>query len=199
MKNTSTQRPPVLSDHSLTVHYANSTVVKHLCIKTTCLERPPFTGSLGDLHIQVPLYTNYYSVSLGGLYIQVPMYINYYNVSLGWSLYTGSPVHQLLQCVPWVAFIYWFHCIYTVCTHCCVVHCMHFDLPALMYIHTHLQPTYITFCVHMQCVNTLDQLYLAELFSSLLVKILGMFLHLKSLLLSLVGTLDSEYECIEIP
>ena len=47
---------------------------------------------------------------LGGLYIQVPLYINYYIVSLGWSLYTGSTVHQLLQCVPWVVFIYRFHC-----------------------------------------------------------------------------------------
>ena len=36
---------------------------------------------------------------LGGLYIQVPLYINYYIDSLGWSLYTGSTVHQLLQCV----------------------------------------------------------------------------------------------------
>ena len=47
---------------------------------------------------------------LGGLYIQVPLYINYYSVFLGWSLYTGSTVHQLLQCVPWVVFIYRFHC-----------------------------------------------------------------------------------------
>ena len=47
---------------------------------------------------------------LGGLYIQVPLYINYYNVSLGWSLYTGYTIHQLLQCVPWVVFIYRFHC-----------------------------------------------------------------------------------------
>ena len=47
---------------------------------------------------------------LCGLYIQVPLYINYYSVSLGWSLYTGSTVHQLLQCVPWVVFIYRFHC-----------------------------------------------------------------------------------------
>ena len=30
--------------------------------------------------------------------------------SLGWSLYTGSTVHRLLQCVPWVVFIYRFHC-----------------------------------------------------------------------------------------
>ena len=83
-----------------------------------------------------PLYINYYSVSIGwsfiyrfhctstttvcpldGLYIQVPLYINYYSVSLGWSLYTGSTVHQLLQCVPWVVFIYRFHStsITTVC------------------------------------------------------------------------------------
>ena len=48
--------------------------------------------------------------SMGGLYIQVPLYINYYSVSLGWSLHTGSAVHQLLQCVPWVVFIYRFHC-----------------------------------------------------------------------------------------
>ena len=27
-----------------------------------------------------------------------------------WSLYTGSTVHQLLKCVPWVVFIYRFHC-----------------------------------------------------------------------------------------
>ena len=47
---------------------------------------------------------------LGGLYIQVPLYINYYSVSLGWSLYTGSSVHQLIQCVPWVVFMYRFHC-----------------------------------------------------------------------------------------
>ena len=47
---------------------------------------------------------------LGGLYIQVLLYINYYGVSLGWSLYTGSTVHRLLQCVPWVVFIYRFHC-----------------------------------------------------------------------------------------
>ena len=46
---------------------------------------------------------------MGGLYIQVPLYINYYSVSLGWSLHTGSAVHQLLQCVPWVVFIYRFH------------------------------------------------------------------------------------------
>ena len=102
---------------------------------------------LGGLYMQVPLYIYYYSVSLGwslytgstvhqllqcvpwvvfiyrfhctstttvcplgGLYIQVPLYINYYGVSLGWSLYTGSTVHQLLQCVPWVVFIYRFHC-----------------------------------------------------------------------------------------
>ena len=103
--------------------------------------------SLGGLYIQVPLYINYYSVflgwslctgstvhqllqcvpwvvfmyrfnctstttvcPLGGLYVQVQLYINYYSVSLGWSLYTGSTVHQLLQCVPWVIFIYRFHC-----------------------------------------------------------------------------------------
>ena len=84
---------------------------------------------LDGLYIQVPLYINYYSVSLewsfiyrfhctstttvcllGGLYIQVPLYINYYNVSLGWSLHTGSTVHQPLQCVPWVVFVYMFHC-----------------------------------------------------------------------------------------
>ena len=47
---------------------------------------------------------------LGGLYIQVPLYINYYNVSLRWPLYTGSTLHQLLQCVLWVVFIYRFHC-----------------------------------------------------------------------------------------
>ena len=47
---------------------------------------------------------------LGCLYIQVPLYINYYSVSLGWSLYTGSTVHQLLQCVPWVVFIDRLHC-----------------------------------------------------------------------------------------
>ena len=49
---------------------------------------------------------------LGGLYMQVPLYINYYNVSLGWSLYTGSTIHQLLQCVPWVVFVYRFHALY---------------------------------------------------------------------------------------
>ena len=38
------------------------------------------------------------------------LYINYYSVSLGWSLYTGSTVHQQLQCVPWVVFKYRFHC-----------------------------------------------------------------------------------------
>ena len=102
---------------------------------------------LGGLYIQVTLYINYYSVSLGwslytgytvnqllqcvpwvvfiyrlhctstttvcplgGLYIQVPLYINYYSVSLGWSLYTGYTVNQLLQCVPWVVFIYRLHC-----------------------------------------------------------------------------------------
>ena len=46
---------------------------------------------------------------LGGLYIQVPLYINYNSVYLRWSLYTGSTGHQLLQCVPWVVFIYRFH------------------------------------------------------------------------------------------
>ena len=46
---------------------------------------------------------------LDGLYLQVPLYINYYNVSLGWSLYTGSTVHQPLQCVPRVVFICRFH------------------------------------------------------------------------------------------
>ena len=100
------------------------------------------------IYVQIQLYMNYYSVSLrwslhtgstvhqllqcvpwvvfthrfyciytsttivcplGGLYIQVPLYINYYSVSLGWSLYTGSTVHQLLQCVPWVVFIYRLH------------------------------------------------------------------------------------------
>ena len=91
---------------------------------------------LSGLHIQVQMYINYYSVSLGccvpqvvfiyrfhctsdtkvcplgGLYIQVPLYIRYYSVSLGWSLYTGSTVHQLLRCVPWVVFIYRFQCTY---------------------------------------------------------------------------------------
>ena len=33
---TSTQGPPVLSDHHWTLHCANSTTVKHLCIKATC-------------------------------------------------------------------------------------------------------------------------------------------------------------------
>ena len=42
---------------------------------------------------------------LGGLHIQVPLTINYYIASLGRSLYTGSTVHRLLQCVPWVVFI----------------------------------------------------------------------------------------------
>ena len=67
---------------------------------------------LGGLYIQVPLYINYYSVYLGGLYIQVPLYINYYcnSMSLGWSSYIGSTIHQLLQCVPWVVFMYRFHC-----------------------------------------------------------------------------------------
>ena len=65
---------------------------------------------LGGLRIQVPLYVNYYSVSLGWSYIQVPLYVNYYSVHLGWSLYTGSTVNQLLQCAPWVVFIYRFHC-----------------------------------------------------------------------------------------
>ena len=82
VKTISTQRPPVLSDHNWTIHNVNSTTVKHLCIKTTCLERPPFTGPLG------------------GLYIHVPLYSNYYNMCLGWSLYTGFTIHQLLQCVP---------------------------------------------------------------------------------------------------
>ena len=38
---------------------------------------------------------------LVGFYMQVQnlLYINYYSVSLGWYLYTGSTVHQLLQCV----------------------------------------------------------------------------------------------------
>ena len=84
----STQSPQVLSDRSWTLHYVNSSMVKHLCIKTTSLERPPLTGPLGGLYIQVPLYTNSYSVSLGWSYIQVPLYINSYNLSLGWSLYT---------------------------------------------------------------------------------------------------------------
>ena len=111
------------------------------CISTTTV------CPLGGLYIQIPLYINYYSVSLGwslntgstahqllqcvpwvvfiyrfhctstttvcplgGLYIQVPLYINYYSVSFGWSLYTGSTVYQLLQCVLWVVFIYRFHC-----------------------------------------------------------------------------------------
>ena len=54
----------------------------------------------------------------GGLYIQVPLYINYsnYSVSLWWSLYTGSTVHQLLQCVLRVVFIYRFHCTLTTVT-----------------------------------------------------------------------------------
>ena len=43
---------------------------------------------------------------MGGLCIHVPLYINYCSVSHGWSLYTGSTVHQLLQCVPWVALVY---------------------------------------------------------------------------------------------
>ena len=51
---------------------------------------------------------------LCGLYIQVPLYINYRNImSLGRSLYTGATAHQLLQCVPWVVFIYRFHCTLT--------------------------------------------------------------------------------------
>ena len=48
----------------------------------------------------------------GWLNIQVTLYINYFNTSLGWSLFKDSTVHQLLQCVPWLVFIYRFHCIY---------------------------------------------------------------------------------------
>ena len=36
--------------------------------------------------------------------------INHNSVSLGWSIYTGSTIHQLLKCVPWVVFIYRSHC-----------------------------------------------------------------------------------------
>ena len=64
---------------------------------------------------------------LGGLYTQVPLYINYYNVSLGWSLYTGSTVHHLLQCVPWVVFIYRFHC--TLTTTVCPVGGLYIQVP----------------------------------------------------------------------
>ena len=114
--------------------------------------------------IQVPLYINYYSVSLGwslytgptvhqllqcvswvvfiyrfhctltttecplgGLYIQAPLYINYYSVSLGWTLYTGPTVHQLLQCVPWVVFIYRSHCTST--TTVCPLGGLHIQVP----------------------------------------------------------------------
>ena len=45
VKPTSTQRPPVLSDSNWTIHYVNSSTVNHLCIKTTCLESPPFTAA----------------------------------------------------------------------------------------------------------------------------------------------------------
>ena len=92
---------------------------------------------LGGLYIQVPLHAHqilqcvpwvvfihrFHCTStttvcpLGGLYTQVPLYINYYSVSLGWSLYTGSTVHQLLQCVPWVVFIHRFHCTLTIVCH----------------------------------------------------------------------------------
>ena len=115
--------------------------------------------------------------------------------------------------VPWVVFIYGFHCICTVYTHCCVLHCMHVDLPAHMYIRT---------CMHTYNLHTLHYMYICSvlkhwtscislappMFSSHLSKILSMFLHSKSLLLngnilhlilSLVGTLDSEHKCIEIP
>ena len=130
-------------------YYTSTTTV---CLRVVFIYRFHCTSTttvcpLGGLYIQVPLYINYYSVSLGwslytgstvhqllqcvlwvvfihrshctstttvcplgGLYIQVPLYINYNSVSLGWSLYTGFTTHQLLQCVPWVVFIYRFHC-----------------------------------------------------------------------------------------
>ena len=125
----------------------------------------------GGLYIQVPLYINYYSVSLGwslytgstvhqllqcvpwvvfihrfhctstttvcpssGLYIQVPLYINYHSVSLGWSLYTGSTVHQLLQCVPQVVFIYRFQCTST--TTVCPSGGLYIQVPQYSSLHT---------------------------------------------------------------
>ena len=107
-------------------HNVNSTTVKHLCIKAICVLTETtlaglyYTGSHVHQLLQcvpwVVLIYRFHCTStttvcpLDGLYIQVPLYINYYNVSLGWSLYTSSTVHQLLQCVPWVVFIYRFHC-----------------------------------------------------------------------------------------
>ena len=113
-----------------------------------------------------------------------------------------------------MVFIYRFNCKCTVCTHCCVVHCMYVDFPPHMYMHTHSQCTNITSRIHIYlvCQHAGPVVFLLPLSFFLLIshlsKVLGMFLCSKSsllngnilhLIVSLVGTLDSEHECFEIP
>ena len=60
VRTTSTQRPPVLSDHSQTIHKVNSTTVKHLCMKTTCPKLPYLDSPLVQLnHDKAPLYKDH--------------------------------------------------------------------------------------------------------------------------------------------
>ena len=133
-----------------------------------------------------------------------------------------------MYCICICTYCKYIICTGKVCTHCCVVYCMHVKLPAHMYMHIHSQTTHITLCIYIVCyksalhIHTHTYVYMyayvvcqhtlpvisltSPVFSSL--KILGMFLRSKSsllngnilhLILSLVGTLDSEHECIEIP
>ena len=82
------------------------------------------------------IYRFYYTstttmFSLGGLHIQVPMYINYYCVSLGWSLYTGSTVY--VQYVVNLLLVNCYHC----CVLNCILTCTHVHAYTLTtYIHT---------------------------------------------------------------
>ena len=100
------------------------------------------------------------------------------------------------------------------CTvYACSITCTHlhaYTLPNythyIMYIYGYVFKS-APLCAYVVCLHTLPVISLTPpVFSSL--KILGMFLRSKSsllngnilhLILSLVGTLDSEHECIEIP
>ena len=70
-----------------------------------------------------------------------------------WSLYTSSTLHQLLQCVPWVVFIYRFLCTST--TTVCPLGGLYIQVPLYInYYSVSSGGLYIQVRAHIHCTST---------------------------------------------
>ena len=123
--------------------------------------------------------------------IPIPLYIYYYDVSLGWPLYTGSTIYVQHVSIVVLCIVCMLTNLHTcTCIHTHNLHTLHYVYicSVLTQLASYISPNYFSYFSSLK-----DSQHVSPSNSLLLNR------NILHLILSLMGTLDSEHECIEIP